>query len=184
MALRKTAVLVAGSSLGTLGIVALVSLCSAPTSNRKAGAPSFAGPGFSRPMEVRRARTERSLRTTSPAAANPDFDTDEDDSQKGEAWDPRAAGGEALARARAAVSLQALHQMAQLRAAMGAAAAAAAIRGARGGGWGGGARLPADNWSGPNDNFWSSRFSSGNSNADNSQGYVHVPDVGAVGYGF
>jgi hypothetical protein len=34
------------------------------------------------------------------------------------------------------------------------------------------------------DNFWSSRFSSGNSNADNSQGYVSVPGYGPVGYGF
>ena len=34
------------------------------------------------------------------------------------------------------------------------------------------------------DNFWSSRFGSGNSNADNSQGYVSVPGYGPVGYGF
>jgi hypothetical protein len=34
------------------------------------------------------------------------------------------------------------------------------------------------------DNFWSSRFSSGNSNSDNSQGYVSVPGYGPVGYGF
>lgn len=34
------------------------------------------------------------------------------------------------------------------------------------------------------DNFWSSRFSAGNSNADNSQGYVSVPGYGPVGYGF
>ncbi|MBI5267038.1 MAG: hypothetical protein HY851_07385 [candidate division Zixibacteria bacterium] len=42
----------------------------------------------------------------------------------------------------------------------------------RGGGGGGG------------DNFWSTRFSAGNSNADNSQGYVSVPGYGPVGYGF
>jgi hypothetical protein len=34
------------------------------------------------------------------------------------------------------------------------------------------------------DNFWSSRFSAGNSNADNSQGYVSVPGYSPVGYGF
>lgn len=34
------------------------------------------------------------------------------------------------------------------------------------------------------DNFWSSRFGAGNSNADNSQGYVSVPGYGPVGYGF
>jgi len=43
----------------------------------------------------------------------------------------------------------------------------------RGGGTGGGG-----------DNFWSSRFSAGNYNADNSQGYVSVPGIGPVGYGF
>jgi hypothetical protein len=37
---------------------------------------------------------------------------------------------------------------------------------------------------GGGDNFWSSRFSAGNSNADNSQGYVSVPGYGPVGYGF
>ena len=37
---------------------------------------------------------------------------------------------------------------------------------------------------GGGDNFWTSRFSAGNSNADNSQGYVSVPGVGPVGYGF
>ncbi len=37
---------------------------------------------------------------------------------------------------------------------------------------------------GGGDNFWSTRFSAGNSNADNSQGYVSVPGVGPVGYGF
>ena len=34
------------------------------------------------------------------------------------------------------------------------------------------------------DNFWSSRFGAGNSNADNTQGYVSVPGYGPVGYGF
>lgn len=34
------------------------------------------------------------------------------------------------------------------------------------------------------DNFWSTRFSAGNANADNSQGYVSVPGYGPVGYGF
>ncbi len=34
------------------------------------------------------------------------------------------------------------------------------------------------------DNFWNSRFSAGNSNADNSQGYVNVPGHGPVGYGY
>ena len=34
------------------------------------------------------------------------------------------------------------------------------------------------------DNFWSSRAGAGNANADNSQGYVSVPGVGPVGYGF
>jgi len=33
-------------------------------------------------------------------------------------------------------------------------------------------------------NFWSTRFSAGNSNADNTQGYVSVPGYGPVGYGF
>lgn len=33
-------------------------------------------------------------------------------------------------------------------------------------------------------NFWSSRFSAGNSNAGNTQGYVSVPGHGPVGYGF
>lgn len=37
---------------------------------------------------------------------------------------------------------------------------------------------------GSGDNFWSSRFSAGNSNADNTQGYVSVPGHGPVGYGF
>ena len=48
----------------------------------------------------------------------------------------------------------------------------AALANSYGGGGGGG------------DNFWSSRFSAGNYNADNSQGYVSVPGVGPVGYGF
>ncbi len=34
------------------------------------------------------------------------------------------------------------------------------------------------------DNFWSTRFSAGNSNANNTQGYVSVPGYGPVGYGF
>ena len=34
------------------------------------------------------------------------------------------------------------------------------------------------------DNFWSTRFSAGNSNAQNTQGYVSVPGHGPVGYGF
>jgi hypothetical protein len=37
---------------------------------------------------------------------------------------------------------------------------------------------------GGGDNFWSSRFSAGNSNASNTQGYVSVPGYGPVGYGF
>ena len=37
---------------------------------------------------------------------------------------------------------------------------------------------------GSGDNFWSSRFSAGNSNTDNTQGYVSVPGHGPVGYGF
>lgn len=37
---------------------------------------------------------------------------------------------------------------------------------------------------GGGDNFWTSRFSAGNYNADNSQGYVSVPGYGPVGYGF
>jgi hypothetical protein len=50
--------------------------------------------------------------------------------------------------------------------------AAARMAQQRGGGGGGG------------DNFWTSRFSAGNYNADNSQGYVSVPGIGPVGYGF
>ena len=37
---------------------------------------------------------------------------------------------------------------------------------------------------GSGDNFWSTRFSAGNSNVDNTQGYVSVPGYGPVGYGF
>lgn len=37
---------------------------------------------------------------------------------------------------------------------------------------------------GGGDNFWTSRFSAGNYNADNSQGYVSVPGYGPIGYGF
>jgi hypothetical protein len=37
---------------------------------------------------------------------------------------------------------------------------------------------------GGGDGFWNSRFSAGNYNADNSQGYVSVPGYGPVGYGF
>jgi hypothetical protein len=43
-----------------------------------------------------------------------------------------------------------------------------------GGGGGGGAG---------GDNFWNTRFSAGNYNADNTSGYVSVPGVGPVGYG-
>lgn len=49
---------------------------------------------------------------------------------------------------------------------------AAASAGAYGGGGGGGG-----------DNFWSSRFARGNSNADNSMGYVSIPGGGTVTYG-
>jgi len=34
------------------------------------------------------------------------------------------------------------------------------------------------------DNFWSSRFCAGDSDAYNSRGYVNVPRYGSVGYGF
>jgi hypothetical protein len=37
---------------------------------------------------------------------------------------------------------------------------------------------------GSGDNFWSTRFSAGNYNADNTQGYVSVPGYGPIGYGF
>jgi hypothetical protein len=36
---------------------------------------------------------------------------------------------------------------------------------------------------GGGDNFWSSRFARGNSNADNSMGYVSIPGTGTVTYG-
>lgn len=36
---------------------------------------------------------------------------------------------------------------------------------------------------GGGDRFWSSGYSAGNSNADNSQGYVSVPGYGPVSYG-
>lgn len=44
------------------------------------------------------------------------------------------------------------------------------------------AQRAASNWNG-GDNFWSSRYGSGNYNADNSAGYVSVPGYGAVSYG-
>ena len=37
---------------------------------------------------------------------------------------------------------------------------------------------------GNGDKFWSTGYSAGNSNSDNSQGYVSVPGYGPVGYGF
>jgi hypothetical protein len=37
---------------------------------------------------------------------------------------------------------------------------------------------------GGGDNFWSSRFSAGNYDSDNKRGYVSVPGIGPVGYGF
>ncbi|MBX2821110.1 MAG: hypothetical protein KTR29_15550 [Rhodothermaceae bacterium] len=37
---------------------------------------------------------------------------------------------------------------------------------------------------GSGDNFWSSRFSAGNYDSNNSRGYVSVPGYGPVGYGF
>jgi len=37
---------------------------------------------------------------------------------------------------------------------------------------------------GSGDNFWSTRFSAGNYDSDNSRGYVSVPGYGPVGYGF
>ncbi|MBI5433054.1 MAG: hypothetical protein HZA52_09520 [Planctomycetes bacterium] len=36
---------------------------------------------------------------------------------------------------------------------------------------------------GSNDNYWSSRYGAGNSNADNSAGYVYIPGTGSVSYG-
>ena len=50
------------------------------------------------------------------------------------------------------------------------------------GGYQGQGGSPADQW--VSDNYWSSGlFSGGNSNADNTQGYVNVPGYGAVSYG-
>lgn len=46
-----------------------------------------------------------------------------------------------------------------------------ALAGQRQGQWNGG------------DNFWSSNYGAGNSNADNSAGYVSVPGHGPIGYG-
>ena len=46
--------------------------------------------------------------------------------------------------------------------------------------------LPGNNYKGAGsrgDNFWSTCFSAGNSNAQNTQGYVSVPGHGPVGYG-
>lgn len=37
---------------------------------------------------------------------------------------------------------------------------------------------------GSGDNFWSTRFSAGNYDSDNTRGYVSVPGYGPVGYGF
>jgi len=37
---------------------------------------------------------------------------------------------------------------------------------------------------GGGDNTWSTRFSAGNYDNDNSRGYVSVPGYGPVGYGF
>lgn len=37
---------------------------------------------------------------------------------------------------------------------------------------------------GSGDNFWSTRFSAGNSDSNNQRGYVSVPGYGPVGYGF
>ena len=42
----------------------------------------------------------------------------------------------------------------------------------------------ASNGASGGDNFWSTNFSAGNYNADNTQGYVSVPGEGPVGYGF
>lgn len=36
---------------------------------------------------------------------------------------------------------------------------------------------------GSSDNYWSSRYGAGNSNADNSAGYVYIPGTGTVTYG-
>jgi hypothetical protein len=45
------------------------------------------------------------------------------------------------------------------------------------------ARAAAGGGGGGGDNFWSTRFSAGNYNAEG-QGYVSVPGIGPVGYGF
>lgn len=52
---------------------------------------------------------------------------------------------------------------------------AAAVAAQQGGGGGGGRG---------GDNFWSSRFSAGNYNSDNSAGYVSLPGGGTVSYGY
>jgi hypothetical protein len=44
-------------------------------------------------------------------------------------------------------------------------------------------RAQAGGGGGGGDNFWSTRFSAGNSNADNSAGYVQCPDGTFVSYG-
>ncbi|MCE9594323.1 MAG: hypothetical protein K8S98_09015 [Planctomycetes bacterium] len=41
----------------------------------------------------------------------------------------------------------------------------------------------ASNSAGGGDGFWSSRYASGNANADNSAGYVYLPGTGSVSYG-
>lgn len=41
-----------------------------------------------------------------------------------------------------------------------------------------------NNYRGSGDNFWSTRFSAGNSDSGNQRGYVSVPGHGPVGYGF
>jgi hypothetical protein len=45
------------------------------------------------------------------------------------------------------------------------------------------ARAMGGGGAGGGDNFWNTRFSAGNYNADNTSGYVSVPGVGPVGYG-
>ncbi len=54
---------------------------------------------------------------------------------------------------------------------------AAALAAQQGGGASGGA-------AGDGDNFWNTRFSAGNYNADNSAGYVSLPGGGTVSYGY
>jgi len=49
---------------------------------------------------------------------------------------------------------------------------------------GAGAGAGAGGSGGGSDNFWSSRFSAGNSDRGNTRGYVSVPGYGPVGYGF